>query len=663
LLSIHDHSNIPVVKFLKVVGITLAFTAGFIIPALFASVTFYNTRNSLIGETAHVAREIEANIHSRPEMWQYETLRLKEIISQPLISGEPVERDLKNSDGISLVATDYRTSFPSIQVSVPFFDSGIPVGSVIATRSIRTMAAFTLALWGFCLTIGWFLYYFFLKYPAKLLEETLAALSLEKEQVQKTLEAIADGVIAIDNNGKIVLINGAAQRLLGKTSSEAVGKPLDEVYRLKNCADGQERGGQPVFICSGRDDKEFYLEETRSGLLDQNAGSVGTVIIFRDVSEMLMMEKERLRTRQLESLGSLAGGIAHDFNNLLQGVFGYISLAKTSLDKDGRPFAMLSQAEKALNMTVNLTRQLLTFSKGGEPVKKRLLLRPVIEDSVRFALSGSKSVCKLDIDKDLWLVEGDAGQLGQVIQNMVLNSDQAMPQGGIVQVCAGNLEEESAKEQGNGSGRYIYITISDNGIGIAEENLSRIFDPYFTTREKGSGLGLATSYSIIRNHGGTIQVSSVVGSGTTFTIRLPAFDDSALKDEMAALQAARPGARILIMDDEEIVREVAGELVRSIGHNVDLVSHGEEALARYREAKESGNTYDLVILDLTIRGGMGGIDTLKKLQELDPRVKAIVSSGYSDNSAIAEHLKLGFTACLSKPYTLDNLKKILNATI
>ena len=384
---------------------------------------------------------------------------------------------------------------------------------------------------------------------------------------------------------------------------------------------------------------------------------------FDDITEKRLLEEERLKTQKLESVGTLAGGIAHDFNNLLQGIFGFISMAKLTFDQKDKSLAMLAQAEKALHQSVNLTTQLLTFSKGGMPVKKVLDLRSVIENAVAFALSGSRITYEIVVDKDLRTAVADEGQIGQVIQNIVLNADQAMPLGGMIRVSARNMPAASLVPPADLQGDLVEIAIRDQGNGIPAEHLTRIFDPYFTTKEKGSGLGLATVYSIIKNHGGLIRVQSEIGKGTTFFIYFPASNEAVEKPKGPTIPAVTRKARVLVMDDEEMIREVARELLTSIGHDVICVESGETALEAYQAARDAGTPFDLVILDLTIRGGMGGIETLRMLGKIDRDVKAVVSSGYSDDAALSNYRKLGFRAFLKKPYNMEELQNTLNTVL
>jgi len=386
------------------------------------------------------------------------------------------------------------------------------------------------------------------------------------------------------------------------------------------------------------------------------------VIVSTDVTDRKQAELERLHAHKLESIGVLAGGIAHDFNNLLQGVFGYVSLARMNLDSREKAAAMLDQADRALNTSINLTGQLLTFAKGGKPRKKRLTLSPVIEDAARFALSGARSNLACDLDERLWRADADEGQIAQVVQNIVLNASEAMPEGGTVRVSARNcVVPAGTKAALPEGGPFVRIVVEDRGVGIQEQHLSRIFDPYFTTKQTGSGLGLATSYSVVRNHGGAIEVASELGRGSTFSVYLPATKPGGDREVDDASAAIVWKGRVLVMDDEELVRSVAVRMVESLGHEVVGASDGQEAVEKLEEAKRSGRPFDVVILDLTVKGGMGGEEAARRIREIDPAVKAVVSSGYADNQVVANFAAHGFAAALNKPYRLDRLRHCLDA--
>ncbi len=431
------------------------------------------------------------------------------------------------------------------------------------------------------------------------------------------------------------------QALMGGIRSRA--KDVNVEYRLRR------RNGDELWVRSSGSAHVGF------------GGNVLAIGTTSDITQRKAVEAERLKRQKLEAVGTLAGGIAHDFNNLLQGVFGYISLARMFENDRGKRTAALEQAENALQLSVKLSNQLLTFSKGGLPVKKVVDLRPVVEVYAKFGLSGSNSVLRASVSDELWQVEADDGQIGQVIQNMVLNAAQAMPGGGTVELACRNVPVDGAQPANVPRPvRYVQIAITDTGTGIPGGDLELIFDPYFTTKEKGSGLGLATSYSIVRNHNGWIDVKSSPGNGTTFFINLPAAEASARGASLkAGAPAATPPGRVLVMDDDPHICDVAGELLRELGHDVVLAAEGGEAVAKYVAARESGAPFTAVILDLTIRGGMGGEETIRRLRQFDPAVKAIVSSGYSDDSVIANYAEHGFRAFLRKPYHLDELRDIL----
>jgi len=500
----------------------------------------------------------------------------------------------------------------------------------------------------------------------------------EGEQfIRNVLDSVDEGFIVVDQDFRILTANNAYCCQVGESCEAIIGRHCYEISHktLRPCyEEGEECAVRHVFetgkphtaLHRHPDGKGSVLYvETKAFPLKDSTGTVSSVIeTVMNITEKHLLEEEQLKTQKLEAIGTLAGGIAHDFNNLLQGVFGYISMAKITLDQKERSLMMLEQAEKALHMSVNLTTQLLTFSKGGKPVKKNISLQPVIENSVRFALSGSSVSYRIKSEENLWPVDADEGQIGQVIQNIVLNADQAMPAGGTIVIAAKNL---LLRDRGQApppeEGKYVQISIQDNGTGIPESHIPRIFDPYFTTKEKGSGLGLATSYSIIKNHGGFIDVTSEPGRGTTFFIYLPAVEAEREVSVASAVSGVVRKGKVLVMDDEELVRNLAEVLVRVLGHEVEVAEHGEAAIGKYQAAKESGARFDIVILDLTVRGGLGGRETIERLVALDPAVSAVVSSGYSDDAVIADYQKYGFRASLAKPYKLEELRDTLNALL
>ncbi len=449
--------------------------------------------------------------------------------------------------------------------------------------------------------------------------------------------------------------------IAGRTDYDFYPQELAEKYRAddKRLMDtGKTEDIEEKYI---QDGQEIWIYTIKTPVVDNSGNVNGILGIFWDITDRKKLEEQLRQSQKLEAIGTLAGGIAHDFNNLLQGVFGYISIAKLNAANKDKSIAALEQAEKALHMSVNLTMQLLTFSKGGKPIKKKIPLQSMIENSVRFALSGSSADYRIKLDADLWHVEADEGQIGQVIQNIVLNADQAIPLGGTIVITAKNLQATKKEiPQLPEEGKYVEISIKDYGTGISQEYLSKIFDPYFTTKTKGSGLGLATCYSIIKNHGGVINVLSKVGRGSTFYVYLPAIEPEKEAPQPPELSTFVRNGKILLMDDEELIRDIAGEMIEMLGHEVELAEHGEAAIEKYRAAMESGNPFDVVILDLTIRGGMGGRETIERLLAVNPGIKAIVSSGYSDDAVVSDYHNYGFLARLTKPYNLEEMRDTLN---
>jgi PAS domain S-box-containing protein len=510
------------------------------------------------------------------------------------------------------------------------------------------------------------------------LERWKEAVSSEKERLDVTLRSIGDGVMTADPEGKVVLMNYVAERLTGWTQEEAVGRPLAEVFHIIN-EKSRERCENPVqkvlqtggviglanhTVLISKDGTEYNLADSGAPIRDKTGQIIGVVLVFRDVTQKLKMEEDLLRTSKLEAVGLLAGGIAHDFNNILTAIMGNLSLMKIMVQPKDPLYMRLTEAEKASQRARDLAQQLLTFAKGGAPIKKTASIKTILKEATGFALRGSNVGAAFSLPDDLWPVEIDEGQIGQVVHNLALNAQQAMPKGGTIQARAENISVTKA-ERGLplSPGKYVRVSIRDAGIGIPKEHLDKIFDPYFTTKQKGSGLGLSTSYSVIKNHEGQMTVDSKLGEGSTFSFYLPASTQKMATEQTREGGALRGKGRILVMDDEEAVRQTAGEILQFLGYEVRLAREGAEAVALYQEAVRSGRSFDLVILDITVPGGMGGKEALQKLLEIDPHVKALVSSGYSNDPIMADYAKYGFKGVIAKPYQLDQMSKIVHDTI
>ncbi len=385
-----------------------------------------------------------------------------------------------------------------------------------------------------------------------------------------------------------------------------------------------------------------------------------------DITARKRAEEELQKMEKLKSVGTLAGGIAHDFNNILMSLFGNISIAKLELNKDHPALKFLNEAEKSMNRATRLTNQLLTFARGGEPVKENVPLDELVEDIVRFDLSGSNVKPVFEPAANLWPAKVDKGQMQQVFSNLTINANQAMPDGGQLYI---NMKNEDLSEKSLFDlkpGKYIKVTVRDEGTGIGQKHLERIFDPYFTTKQEGNGLGLATTYSIVNRHGGHISVESVLGKGTVFTLHLPASEAHRLPktgQAKAKPSATVQNARILVMDDEEMIRNIAVQILEKNGYEVQTAEDGKQTIEMYSQALDSGEPFDAVIMDLTIPGGMGGEAAIKEILILDPKAKCIVSSGYADDRIMANFTEYGFKDIVSKPYTLSLLQEVLSRVL
>jgi nitrogen-specific signal transduction histidine kinase/CheY-like chemotaxis protein len=388
-----------------------------------------------------------------------------------------------------------------------------------------------------------------------------------------------------------------------------------------------------------------------------------THCVLHDMTERQMLDEERSKAARLESIGILAGGIAHDFNNILAAILGNISLAMEITRHEGSASAeLLADAEKSSLRAKGLTQQLLTFSKGGEPVRKPFCIRELLVTTTRFSLRGSNVVCEFDLPGHPCVVEADEGQVNQVINNIVINADQAMPGGGKLSVQLSVTEVADGGAHPLDPGRYVCISIRDNGPGIDRQDLPKIFDPYFTTKLHGSGLGLATCYSIVRKHGGYIGVDSKLNVGTTFNIYLPASDKQP-EVEGRPVRAGNHSGRILVMDDESDVRQVASRMLELIGFDVETVANGGDAVAAYAAAWGTEQPFRAVILDLTVPGGKGGLEAIIELRAIHADVKAIVSSGYSNDPVMSDPGRYGFQGIIAKPYRLDDLRRVIDEVL
>ena len=502
------------------------------------------------------------------------------------------------------------------------------------------------------------------------------ALTASEKRYEMIAASARDSIFIKDANRRYTFVNPAMARQLGMQAEALLGKTPEQIFDaryaavIKEVDDKTFRGETVDEIKSLEVAGQEYVFHTIQFPLEWKDGQVISISgIVRDITDQIKeqerkneMDAQRLQIQKLEAIGTLAGGIAHDFNNLLGVILGYASYAQQLLNKEDPLFDILSNIQAGARQAENLTRQLLTFAKGGAPVKQPTDLNRLVEESARFATRGSKIRCAFEFSKESWPALVDPGQINQVIGNIVLNAVQAMADGGTIRIRTDHVILEEGSRPPLEAGRYIAVVIQDNGTGIPDEVLPRIFDPYFSTRKNGSGLGLATAYSIIKKHGGHIGADSTIHQGTTVTLFLPA--SAEWPEPIINEEAVHHGSgRILVMDDHTQILTMAGILLNDMGYQAAFASGGLQAIEMYRQAAQGGAPYDLVILDLTVPGGVGGAEALSELKKIDPDIKAVVSSGYANDPIMANYADYGFCGVLPKPYTKKDLSKLLHKTL
>ena len=513
------------------------------------------------------------------------------------------------------------------------------------------------------------------------------ALHAEKERLSVTLRSLADAVVTTDAQGRIVLLNDVVNSFTGMGREAATGRPFAEVFRIYHRTTGEPATdiaagalglnavveSEPGIAIMPPDGIEKLLSVRGAPILDHEGKVNGTVVVLRDITEKEKMAEELLRTSKLQSIGVLAGGLAHDFNNMLTAVTGNLSLIRQLDNLPPEVHCSINEAEQGAKRAQELTQYLLTFAEGGAPIKQVIQVRALIQQTSSFVVRGSNVHCEFDLPSNLWKTEADPNQIAQVVSNIVLNAVEATPNGGKIQVKAEIMTVPPTTVPYLSAGDYLCISVRDHGTGIAPEHLPRIYDPFFTTKKQARGLGLAAAYSIIQRHGGHISVESAPGTGTIVTFHLralrpapgvhvpdkPVAGKTPVIDTPAAVEPGDRKPLVLIMDDDDSIRMLAKLMFKRLDYDVVTTADGEAALNSHQEAAAEGRPFDLVVMDLTIPGGMGGKEAIRRLREKDRTVKVIVSSGYSNDPIMANHMEHGFNGVLPKPYTMENMVRVL----
>jgi PAS domain S-box-containing protein len=500
--------------------------------------------------------------------------------------------------------------------------------------------------------------------------------ALPAEQLAVLLGELCEAVLLVDAKGRAVYLNPTAERLLKRTAAQTVGQTAADVFRLVNRLTGAP-GESPVdraltlgeasplnnefLLDCNPDNKPMPVTFSCRPVVEAGGQPTGAVLVFRNPDEMSLTPEELIRSNRFDSLGHLAAGIAHDFNNHLTVVLGGVSLAK-----DNHEYSGLENGERACLAAKALSKQLLSFAKGGTSVRQVIRPGELLEDARRLSAAGSAVKVDLTVPADLGTVCVDRAQMLQVFQNLVINGIQAMPAGkGNIWITAGNVTLTEGQISPLAAGQYVAVEVRDNGTGILPEHLEKIFDPFFTTKKNGTGLGLATVLSIVKRHGGQLGIDSEPGAGTTFTVFLPRAELEADVEARRApsFHGAKATGRVLFMDDDTQIGYLTGTMLESLGYKFDLVTNGEEAIQYYKRYLNIGRPYDLVIMDLTIVGGMGGEQAYKLLRELDPEVRAIIASGYDNDDMARQFLDMGFCGYLNKPYRVGDLGRVIKKVL
>lgn len=492
----------------------------------------------------------------------------------------------------------------------------------------------------------------------------------QKERLAVTLSSIGDAVIATDAKGRVTLLNGVARDMTGWSMEDAIGRPLPDVFRIVNektrkpMEDPVEKVlamGRVVGLANGtmllsKDGMEFIIADSGAPIKDAEGNIIGVVMVFRDITQKKHWEDERQRLQRFETLELMAGGIAHDFNNLLTGVLGHLSLLMYVLPEGFSGLMHVEDAQKSVLAARKLVGQLSLLSRGSAPVRENASIRDVVRTSSEISATGSNCQLEVNVADDLWNVICDINQISQVVQNVVINAVQAMPAGGKIIVDVVNQKISRSDDLPLSSGRYVRISVADQGIGVHKKYMDKIFDPYFTTKQDGSGLGLSIVYSVVTRHSGHVDIRSRQGSGSIVTIWLPASVRRKAGTVLEEISQVEPGGRVLVVDDEAVVREVCTKMLRHLGYDAVDAPGSAPAIDMVTKGLDRGEPFDLAIIDLTMPGDMSGKQLCHRLHDVFPGLAIIASSGYPEDAVMLDPEKFGFSGILKKPYTIKELK-------
>lgn len=493
--------------------------------------------------------------------------------------------------------------------------------------------------------------------------------------LETTLKSIGYALIAADKKGNITFINSIAENLTGWKKKDVIGNNSEEVFCLIDSKTGKKidfpikkvlqenitiNSNNNNISIKSKNNKKYPVEYLCTAIIDDKNNIHGAVLLFNNITSNIKMNEAILKTQKMESINTLAGGIAHDFNNLLATILGNLSIVKMDAVPGDETYESLIEMEKATLKAKDLANKLLTFSKGSEPVKKSISIKNLIKDITKYSLKDTNTQNQFNIDDNLMPVEINEDQITHVIENIIINAIQTMQNRGIIIISATNVDIEEGNDLQLVNGKYIKISIKDQGKGIHENHIPKIFDPYFTTKQGQCGLGLAISYSIIKKHKGEITFDTKYEEGTTFNIYLPASTNEKIIPQKADKKVITGEGEILVMDDDVMVQKSAGRILKRLGYQVTFTKDGAETIKAYKKAKKDNKPFDAVIMDLTIPGGMGGKEAINELKKIDSEIKVVISSGYSNDPAVTSPRKFGFKGVIPKPYTIQEMGKILH---